>query len=155
MVEKRKALISVREYIDEIVLEYCHEFASCKQVGCRIKKSYLKTLVEKKKQKYKVSSEISHSTIRSRSWIGIVDLNGCGAKSPLADAKKVLVAICIQMGKIRQPLNCTEAIELMTNLIQDTDSQRALIKFPRMRKFVSKDGKASKGWWAGFLCRLS
>jgi len=64
MVEKRKALISVREYIDEIVLGYSCELASCKQVGQCIKESYLKTLVEKKKQKYKVSSEISHSTIR-------------------------------------------------------------------------------------------
>ena len=153
MVEKRKALISVRECIDEIVSEYSRELASCKQVGRRIKKKYLKTLIEKKKQKYKVSSEISHSTIRSRSWRGIAKSNGRGVQSPLADAEKALVAICIQMGKIRQPLNCTEAIELMNNLIQDTDSQKALLEFQRMRKLGSKDGKASKGWWAGFLCR--
>ena len=131
MVEKRKALISVREYIDEIVLGYSCELASCKQVGQCIKESYLKTLVEKKKQKYKVSSEISHSTIRQRSWRGIAKLNGGGVKSPLAGAEKALVAICIQTGKIRQPLNCTDAIELMNNLIQDTDSQKGTARISK------------------------
>ena len=33
MAEKRKALISVRECIDEIVLEYSRELASCNHVG--------------------------------------------------------------------------------------------------------------------------
>ena len=78
MVEKRKALISVRECIDEIVSEYSRELASCKQVGRHIKKSYLKTLVEKKKQKDRVSSEISHSTILLWSWRGISKSNGQG-----------------------------------------------------------------------------
>ena len=87
------------------------------------------------------------------SWRGIAKSNGQGVKSLLAGAEKALVAIGIQMGKIRQPLNCTEAIELMNNLIQDTDSQKALLKFQRMWKLGSKGGKASKGWWAGFLCQ--
>jgi len=127
--------------------------ASCKEVGRCIKKSYLKTLVEKKKQKYKVSSEISHSTIRSRSWRGIAKSNGPGAKSPLADAEKALVEICIQMGKIRQPLNCTEAIELLNNLIEDTDSQIELVKFQMQWKLGCKDGKVSNGLLKGFLHR--
>ena len=75
-----------------------------------------------------------------------------GIKSQLANAETALVEICIQMGKIRQPLNCTETIELMNN-INDTDSQEALVKFQILRKLGSKDGKASKGLWKGFLCR--
>ena len=68
-----------------------------------------------------------------------------GAKSPLADVEKALVEICIQMGKIRHPLNCKEAIELTNNLIKDTDSQKELVKFQTQRKLGSKDGKVSNG----------
>ena len=57
------------------------------------------------------------------------------------------------MGNIRQPLHCTEAIELMSNLIKDTDSQKELVKFQMQRKLGYKDGKVSNGWWKGFLCR--
>ena len=37
-----------------------------------------------------------------------------GVKSLLADVKESLVEIFIQMGKNRQPLKCTEAIELLS-----------------------------------------
>jgi hypothetical protein len=57
------------------------------------------------------------------------------------------------MGKIRQPLNCTEAIELMNNSMKDTDSQKELLKFQMQLKLGYKDGKVSNGWWKGFLCR--
>ena len=105
----------------------------------------MKKLIEKKKKQYKVNPEISHGTVQTRARRGLAKSSGRGAKSPLADAEKALVEICIQMGKIRQPLNCSEAIELMNNLVEDTDSQKELVKFQTQRKLGSKDGKVSNG----------
>jgi hypothetical protein len=113
----------------------------------------LDTLIEKKKKQYKVSSEISPGTVRTQARRSLAKSSGHGAKSPLPDAEKALVEICIQMGKIRQPLNCTDAIELMNNSIKDTDLQKELVKFQMQPKLGYKDGKVSNGWWKGFLCR--
>ena len=41
----------------------------------------------------------------------------------------------------------------MNDLIQGTDSQKALLEFQMVRKLGSKNGMVSKGWWAGFLRR--
>ena len=92
-----------------------------KSVGRRVNKRYLKTLIEKKKKQYKVSSEISPRTVRTWARRGLAKSSVRGAKSPLADVEKALVEICVLMGKIRQPLHCTEAIELMNNLIKLTE----------------------------------
>ena len=87
-VQKRQALITFRECIDEIVLDYSQELALCKNVGRRVNKRYLKTLIKKKKKQYKVNSEISPGTVRTRARRGLAKSSGRGAKSPLADAEK-------------------------------------------------------------------
>jgi len=46
--------------------------------------------------------------------------------SPLAGAKEALVAICIQMGKIRQQLNVSEGIVLMNDIIAGTNFEEDL-----------------------------
>ena len=48
-VQKRQALITVRECIDEIVLKYSQELALYKSVGRCVTKRYLETSIEKKK----------------------------------------------------------------------------------------------------------
>ena len=93
LVQKSQAVILARECTDEIFLEYSHELASCKRAGRCINKRYLKTLIENKKKKYKVSSEISPSTIQSRSRRGTVKSYGCCANPLLADAEEALVEI--------------------------------------------------------------
>jgi hypothetical protein len=72
----------------------------------------------------------------------------------LAAAEVALVAICIQMGKIRQPLNCLEAVKVMNDLIDGSKTQEALISFHTSRKLGShefQNGKVTTGWWRGFL----
>ena len=64
--------------------------------------------------------------------------------------------ICIQMGKFRQPLSCMEAIQLMNNLIHQTNSQERLADFQRIRNLGSNSfqyGLVTKAWWRGFLKR--
>ena len=57
-----------------------------------------------------------------------------GAKSPLEEVELALVEICIQMGKIRQPLSCTEAIALMNDMIENTNTKQNLIEFQQSRR---------------------
>jgi hypothetical protein len=57
-----------------------------------------------------------------------------GAKSPLEEVELALVEICIQMGKIRQPLSCTEAIALMNDMIENTNTKQNVIKFQQSRR---------------------
>jgi hypothetical protein len=81
---------------------------------------------------------------------------GPGPKSPLEEVELALVEICIQMGKICQPLSCTEAIALMNSMIDNTHTQQKLIDFHQSRRLgteVFEKGKVTSGWWRGFLRR--
>ncbi len=78
---------------------------------------------------------------------------GPGPKSLLEEVELALVEICIQMGKIRQPLFCTKAIALMNRMIENTHKQQRLIDFHQSRRLgteVFKEGKVTSGWWRGF-----
>ena len=53
------------------------------------------------------------------------------------------------MGKIRQPLNVTEGISLMNNIIVGTSYQDELRKFQEVRRLGSEDfesGTVTTGW---------
>ena len=79
-----------------------------------------------------------------------------GVTSPLADAEEILVVLCIQMGKIRQPLNVAEGIALVNDMIKGTKMQEALKEFQSARRLGSdlfELGKAGRGWWNGFMKR--
>ncbi len=79
---------------------------------------------------------------------------GPGPKSPLEEVELALVKICIQMGKICQPLSCTEAITLMNSMIDNTHTQQKLIDFHQSRRLgteVFEKGKVTSGWWRFFL----
>lgn len=47
-----------------------------------------------------------------------------GATPPLVDAKKPLIHIRVQTGKICQPLHCMEKIKLTNNLVDGTATQK-------------------------------
>ncbi len=81
-----------------------------------------------------VLDNTSVDTIRSRVKRGNLNPSHPGVVSPLEEAEKALVVICIQMGKIRQPLSCTEGIQLMKDLIKDTSIQDTLKEFKMVRK---------------------
>ena len=91
----------------------------------------MKRIIDQKNE-FGVTCEISTNTVLSRVKRGTIASSGRGgASSPLIHARHALVQICIQMGKIHHPLNCTEAIELMNTLIKGTCIQKALANFQR------------------------
>mmetsp|Transcript_20265 Transcript_20265/g.42388 ORF Transcript_20265/g.42388 Transcript_20265/m.42388 type:complete len:88 (-) Transcript_20265:1449-1712(-) len=60
------------------------------------------------------------------------------------------------MGKIYQPLNVTEAITLMNDMIRDTPCKDTLIDFQESRKLGSASfeyGSVTTVWWYGFKQR--
>ena len=61
------------------------------------------------------------------------------------------------MGKICQPLNVTEGIALVNDMIvEGTQMQEALKEFQSTRRLSSdlfELGKAGRGWWNGFMKR--
>ena len=107
----------------------------------RVQKGFLKSLIDEKKKEFSVKRSISRRTIHTCVYRGSVLSKHRGSKSPLEQGETALVQICIQMGKIRQPLNCTEAIQLMNNLIHNTDTQATLAEFQKSQKLGDDDFK--------------
>jgi hypothetical protein len=111
---------------DVIVLEYSRQYNASQSVGGKVDYGYLGRLIDEKKKEFGMNSSISSKTIRDRTQRGALTTH-CGAKSPLEEVEVALVQICIQMGKIRQPLSCTEAIVLMNDMIENTNTNQKLI----------------------------
>ena len=84
---------------------------------------YLERLIDEKKKEFGINISISSRNIMNRTHRGLQTAHH-GAKSPLKEVEVALVEICIQMGKIHQPLSCTEAITLMNDMIENTDTNR-------------------------------
>ena len=67
-----------------------------------------------------------------------------------------IIVIAIQMGKIRQPLNVKETIQVANDLIKKTDHQAELVEFQKARHLgteLFKHGSLTKNWWLGFMRR--
>ena len=85
-----------------------------------------------------------------------LDPKHLGALSPMAAAELPIVGVCIQMGKVRQPVNVTEAIVLANDLIKKTEHQDAVVEFQKARHLGSPEFEhdtLTKNWWKGFLRR--
>ena len=76
-------------------------------------------------------------------------------QSPLADVELLLVQMCIQMGKIGQPLSVCEAVWAMNGLIEGTMHEEALREYQELHKLGSERtrGSCGRNWWGGFLRR--
>ena len=77
-----------------------------------------------------------------------------GTASPLAKIEEAIIAICIQMGRFRQPLETNEGISLANSLIEGTEVQKGLVKFQKENCGMTNTnrmlGKVGAGYWAGF-----
>ena len=60
-----------------------------------------------------------------------------GTKSPIDAYEPTVVAMCVQMGQIRQPLNCMEGVLLMKDLIRGMDAKATLAKFQHKHKVAA------------------
>eukprot|EP00957_Ditylum_brightwellii_P211201 15365883-Ditylum_brightwellii.AAC.1 len=119
----------------------------------QISKGVLEELIESKK-KYSISIEIHPCTIHSCVYKGRSHTpESHGVNSPLVATKEALVQTCAQMGKIRQLLNVTKGIALMSGMVCNTLYKEALVNFHEALKLGSESFEYScvmLGWWKGF-----
>ena len=152
---KKQDIANESKCIDAIVSEYSKHYNAAKSVGGKVDYGYTNKLIDEKKKEFGVNCTISTRAIQNRTHKGRQTAYR-GAKAPLEAVELALVPICIQMGKIRQPLCCTEAISLMNDMIENTDTKQKLIEFQQSRKLGTygfEKGRVTKGWWRGFLRR--
>jgi hypothetical protein len=146
-----------RKCIDAIVSEYSKRYNTSKSIGGKVEYGYMKKLIDEKKKEFGVNCTrtISTRTIQNCTHRGRT-ITHHGAKTPLEEVELALVQICIQMGKICQPLSCTEAITLLNDLIENTNKKQKLIEFQQSRNLGTygfEKGRVTTGWWRGFLRR--
>jgi hypothetical protein len=155
--KKNQDIDNESKCIDAIVSEYSKRYNTSKSIGRKVEYGYMKKIIDEKKKEFGVNCTrtISTRTIQNRTHRGRT-ITHHGAKAPLKEVELALVQICIQMGKIRQPLSCTEAITLMNDLIENTDTKQKLIEFQQSRNLGTsgfEKGRVTTGWWRGFLRR--
>jgi hypothetical protein len=114
--KKKQDKVNKSKCIDSIVLEYSRKYNASKSVGGKVEYGYLKRLIDEKKKEFGINCSISSRTIINCTQKGTLTSQH-GAKSLLEEVELALVQICIQMGKIHQPLSCTKAIVLMNSMI--------------------------------------
>jgi hypothetical protein len=74
---------------------------------------------QREKAEFRANDKIFEKTIRSRVARGNLNPDHPGTNSLLYKAEKAFVVICIQMGKIRQPLTGPEGVRLFNDMIQN------------------------------------
>ena len=152
--KKREDAKNVANCIHSISIEYAKERARMKELNKNVKRGFLVQLIANKKGEFCVSREISSHTIYTRIKNGNLHPPHRGTISPLHDAEMLLVQICIQMGKIRQPLTGPQAIVLMNSLIKGTPIQESLKEYQSSHSpWTNTLGTVGRNWWYAFLKR--
>jgi hypothetical protein len=120
----------------------------------RLAKGYLEQLILQKKEEFGISCNVSVETVRSRIKRGSLAPTHPGSAPPLLKAELASVEICIQMGKIRQPLTRDKAIAIMNDMISKTEMSASLTEFQKVRTSNSQNyGLVGRNWWHGFKKR--
>jgi hypothetical protein len=117
MQKKKEDISNYKECVNAITEAYHKELTFHKYNQRRLMKGHLEAVIKQKKDEYGVSDDIPAATIRTRIKRGSLAPTHPGTSPPLRDAEMALVQICIQMGKMRQPLTRNEAITIMNDMI--------------------------------------
>jgi hypothetical protein len=154
MQKKKEDISNYKECVNAITEAYHKELTFHKDNQRRLMKGHLEAVIKQKKDEYGVSDDIPAATIRTRIKRGSLAPTHPGTSPPLRDAEMALVQICIQMGKMRQPLTRNEAITIMNDMISKTEMAEQLTNFQRARTLTSNRlGIVGKNWWQGFKKR--
>jgi hypothetical protein len=111
-----------------------------------VTQGFLKEVIEQKKVEFSVSCNIPVETVRSRIKQRSLAPTHPGTSPPLHDAELAMVKICIQMGKIHQPLTCEEAIAIMNYIISETERSES----ENLTQF-EKAGTSNSGTFGGVV----
>ena len=148
--KKREDSTKLFKCINSITVTYSTEKSKLPPKK-RLPNGFLRDLIQSKKKEYGVNVAINKDRIISRHRRGNLCPNHRGTDSPIASADMALVEICIQMGKIRQPLTGPQAVVVFNDLIRGTPIQESLRSFQSARcPDPTVDGVAGINWFRGF-----
>ena len=133
MQKKREDISNYKQCVNAITEDDHKELTSHKEIQWRLMKGRLEAVIKQKKEEFGVSDDIPAATIRTRIKRGSLAPTHPGTSPPLLEAEMALVQICIQMGKMRQPLTCDEAIAIMNDMISETEMAEQLTEFQEIR----------------------
>jgi hypothetical protein len=129
MQKKKEDVNNYKDCVNAITKEYYNKLTFHKENRQRLMKGLLEAIIEQKKEEFGVSDDIRATTIRTRIRRGRLSPTHPGTSPPLLNAEKALVDICIQMGKMRQPLTRDDAIAVMNDMISKTEMAERLTDF--------------------------
>ena len=127
----------------------------------RSKKNALDNLIEKKKEEHGLPDlTVEKGCIQQRLKRNkLICTTHTGTASPMAPIEEHIVALMVQMAKMRQPLNVSEGLALANSLVEGTKWEDDLISFKERRgwKQLTSDGQKKpllgKKWYKGFWKR--
>jgi hypothetical protein len=130
--EQLAMLESARQYQKELKKKR-------EQVGsssARLKDGTLATIIEKAKALYNVENcTINFSTIRSRCKRNHINpVVSQGTVSPMVAVEPYLIAVILQLARMRSPINATMGLHLANSMIQGMDIEKAIIAMRGKRK---------------------
>ena len=151
MQKKREDINNYKECVNAITEEYHNKLTFHKENQRWLMKGHLEAIIEQKKEEFGVSNDIPAATIRTRIKRGSLAPTHPGTSPPLLNVEMTLVEICIQMGKICQPLTCDEAIAIMNDMIRKTEMAESLTQFQKVHTSNSGSlGLVGRNWSQGF-----
>ncbi len=125
--KKQKDKMSYDACLESICNDYVSEMENNKAFKRCCPRNFLDRLIKEKKEEYNVSNNISLGTICSQVWCSNHNAKHHGTKSPLDQAEDKMVTVCIQIGKIQQPLSVKEGIALMNSFISGTHLEKVVV----------------------------
>ena len=154
--KKRKYELHVKDIKQKIVLRYVHATKVLKD-NILSKKRLYERIHEEEKLLHNLPHDFdfSYKTVLSRISHNL--FAGDGYQCPLIDIEQKIIDLIICMSKIKRSLTVSEGLNLVNDLIKDTDIQKRLIKWKMDHKIYRKNfdelGKVGKNWWNNFLSR--
>jgi hypothetical protein len=130
--ERLAMLEATRQYQDKLMKKRKSDGSNT-----RLKHGTLATIIEKAKALYNVveNSTINPSTIRSRCKRNHINpVVAQGTTSPMAAVEPYLIAVILQLARMRCPINATMGLHLANSMIEGTDIAKAIMAMREKRK---------------------
>lgn len=127
-----------------------------KKKGTKCKQNTIKNIIKDVSKKRNVPSDcVTPDAIRrrvSRKSEFIEVHHSRGLSSPLLPIEPTILELILWMAKIRESLSTSQAIQLVNDVIQDTNHQHKLIQW-KEKYCRTAEPTVGEGYWRGFMRR--
>ena len=153
---KKKREANIIALKNEITIQYQQKILDAAKSGRRVENGTLQKIISSLKKKRKLDDiDIPVKTIRTRihSNKPVVNNNQRGGRtSPLLKIEDTVIAIKLQMARIRKCLSRSDGLFLVNSLIDEQPIQQELINW-KIKYSNNCDGRVGTKYWRGFMSR--